>query len=318
MLYLLVAAQVTNLARLRHSIPNAIPGLPGLYIGAVCSALNTAALRALGITHVLTVAGPEIDYESMHRLRTTPVELPPNVKELVVIQDRPPLTYLKLDVLDVPEQNMLDVLPAAFEVIDAALRLRALNLMEIKARRQRLREETVLPQGPGSGLALQENEVQELEQSRGGIHGDDTRGGDKVEIDFHSIPKTGEMLSGDTSQFQIRMVDGDSEEPNADGSVDSWDRGRGEDARRKEDVGDASVAAHYAAEGPGGVLVHCRVGMSRSATICIAYVMRHLGLPLEAAQRLVREGRPVTMPNPGFQEQLLRYEHHLREQGAIR
>jgi hypothetical protein len=53
-----------TLSRLRHSIPNAIPGLPGLYIGAVCSALNTAALRALGITHVLTVAGPEIDYES--------------------------------------------------------------------------------------------------------------------------------------------------------------------------------------------------------------------------------------------------------------
>jgi len=44
---------------------------------------------------------------------------------------------------------------------------------------------------------------------------------------------------------------------------------------------------------PGGVLVHCQAGMSRSATVTSAFLMQTLDLgPLEAIEML-REKRPV-------------------------
>ena len=51
-------------------------------------------------------------------------------------------------------------------------------------------------------------------------------------------------------------------------------------------------------------LVHCVSGMSRSAALIIAYVMRTQGRGYEEALALVRARRPVVCPNPGFARQL--------------
>lgn len=52
--------------------------------------------------------------------------------------------------------------------------------------------------------------------------------------------------------------------------------------------------------GGGKVLVHCRVGVSRSATVTIAYVMRHLSLPLPDAYLLVRSRRLSVLIQPNI------------------
>ena len=50
----------------------------------------------------------------------------------------------------------------------------------------------------------------------------------------------------------------------------------------------------------GQVLVHCRVGVSRSATVTIAYVMKHLGVPLVDAYLIVRSRRLSVLIQPNM------------------
>ncbi|XP_041916813.1 protein phosphatase Slingshot homolog 3 [Alosa sapidissima] len=55
------------------------------------------------------------------------------------------------------------------------------------------------------------------------------------------------------------------------------------------------------------VLVHCKMGVSRSASTVMAYLMKQQGLTLEEALSYVRECRPIVQPNDGFMQQLQTY-----------
>ena len=52
------------------------------------------------------------------------------------------------------------------------------------------------------------------------------------------------------------------------------------------------------------VLVNCFMGISRSSTIIIAYIMRKYGLTYNKAYNFVRSKRPIINPNKGFIQQL--------------
>ena len=55
----------------------------------------------------------------------------------------------------------------------------------------------------------------------------------------------------------------------------------------------------------GGVVVHCLQGVSRSATVVVAYIMNLKGAQLKQAFNYVAKLRPKIYPNPGFRAQLL-------------
>jgi atypical dual specificity phosphatase len=60
--------------------------------------------------------------------------------------------------------------------------------------------------------------------------------------------------------------------------------------------------------GENRVLVHCFAGMSRSATIVIAYLLATTPMTVGEATEFVRSKRSVIRPNYGFIEQLEQYE----------
>ncbi|XP_073438689.1 protein phosphatase Slingshot homolog 1 [Dendrobates tinctorius] len=55
-------------------------------------------------------------------------------------------------------------------------------------------------------------------------------------------------------------------------------------------------------------LVHCKMGVSRSASTVIAYAMKEYGWSMEKAYNYVKQKRSVARPNAGFMRQLLEYE----------
>lgn len=59
-------------------------------------------------------------------------------------------------------------------------------------------------------------------------------------------------------------------------------------------------------------LVHCQAGVSRSATICIAYIMWKYKAPLRVALHRLQQARSIVEPNPGFMAQLREYEQELK------
>lgn len=62
-----------------------------------------------------------------------------------------------------------------------------------------------------------------------------------------------------------------------------------------------------ARQSDGRILVHCACGVSRSTTLCCAYLIKHHSMSLEQALTQIRAQRPIVQPNSGFLRQLLRF-----------
>jgi len=58
----------------------------------------------------------------------------------------------------------------------------------------------------------------------------------------------------------------------------------------------------------GKVLVHCNDGMSRSASLVIAYIMQTYGMDFRSALHYVQQRRFCVQPNDGFEQQLKEFE----------
>ncbi|XP_035209049.1 dual specificity protein phosphatase 14-like [Stegodyphus dumicola] len=67
----------------------------------------------------------------------------------------------------------------------------------------------------------------------------------------------------------------------------------------------------------GKTLVYCVAGISRSATLCIAYLMKFGNMTLRNAFRYLRSRRQMVRPNNGFFRQLIDYERRLYSQTSV-
>ncbi|XP_046840243.1 protein phosphatase Slingshot homolog isoform X2 [Xenia sp. Carnegie-2017] len=69
---------------------------------------------------------------------------------------------------------------------------------------------------------------------------------------------------------------------------------------------------HKAKERGASTLVHCRRGISRSASTVIAYLMKENAMSLADAMKFVKSKRNIVQPNSGFWKQLIIYEGILK------
>jgi atypical dual specificity phosphatase len=67
----------------------------------------------------------------------------------------------------------------------------------------------------------------------------------------------------------------------------------------------------------GRTLVHCAAGVSRSASICIAYLMKYHHMNLRDAYAHLKACRQIIRPNPGFFRQLIDYEMRLYGKATV-
>ncbi|GLV41385.1 uncharacterized protein CBL_06615 [Carabus blaptoides fortunei] len=68
----------------------------------------------------------------------------------------------------------------------------------------------------------------------------------------------------------------------------------------------------------GKTLVHCVAGVSRSASLCVAYLMKYQHMSLLQAYNYVKSKRPQIKPNNGFFRQLIEYEYRLFGENSVK
>lgn len=64
-------------------------------------------------------------------------------------------------------------------------------------------------------------------------------------------------------------------------------------------------------ENKGGALVHCVRGVSRSASIILAYLILTRKMSYQDAEKLLRTKRPQASPNNGFMLQLINFDRRV-------
>ncbi|XP_011429094.1 LOW QUALITY PROTEIN: dual specificity protein phosphatase 10-like [Crassostrea angulata] len=74
---------------------------------------------------------------------------------------------------------------------------------------------------------------------------------------------------------------------------------------------EAAAFIDEARQNGANILVHCHAGVSRSATITIAYLLKHTKLSMMDIYRLVKGKRSIISPNFNFMGQLMEYEQAL-------
>ncbi|XP_066213358.1 dual specificity protein phosphatase 21, partial [Saccopteryx leptura] len=67
----------------------------------------------------------------------------------------------------------------------------------------------------------------------------------------------------------------------------------------------------------GRTLLHCAAGVSRSATLCMAFLMKYHNMSLLDAHTWTKSCRPIIRPNNGFWEQLIHYEFKLFTRNTV-
>lgn len=60
-------------------------------------------------------------------------------------------------------------------------------------------------------------------------------------------------------------------------------------------------------------MLHCQMGVSRSSSLVIAFLMKDLGMIFQEAKAYVKSRREVISPSEAFIKDLVKYDEQLHE-----
>lgn len=109
------------------------------------------------------------------------------------------------------------------------------------------------------------------------------------------------------------------ERPDMDGIAVSWlkwwdseDQGKAEAKGSFKRLRQATRSIHDSMEAGDVVLVHCVQGISRSASVVVAFLMEYRQMPIEDAVSLVKQAHPGALKPFRFQEMLRAFDYFLK------
>lgn len=79
-------------------------------------------------------------------------------------------------------------------------------------------------------------------------------------------------------------------------------------SRLSKPLSELLLVSVYGRKSGQAVLVHCKMGVSRSGSTVIAYAMKQQRWPLDVALAYVKDRRSIVKPNEGFMKQLQTYD----------
>lgn len=90
-----------------------------------------------------------------------------------------------------------------------------------------------------------------------------------------------------------------------------------EDLQKENCLEELADYVHQVTSNGGYIVVHCVAGMSRSASVCIAYLIKHQLMTLKEAFDKVKTARDLVHPNHGFWKCLMEFELGIKGENSV-
>ena len=271
---LLRIAMVNFTLTLEDGVPAQIPSCGHMCIGSIGSAYNLENMEKAGITHVLCLS------------------------DVIRLKYPDKFTYLRIPMVDKPNYNMLDDMPAIYDFIDSARDYR--YLPEKKPNRREWDE-------------IENSDNEDVNDSAKANSGCSGTLGITSRSEMGSRCAEGGCGRSGGCAARTKAITGETgvvSSANVTGSAkgDGIDSIKGADYDNLPQTDTITGASDEEQLKCGKVLVHCYQGKSRSSAVCCAYLMVRYGLSLDAALEKVCEVRPIAAPNSGFMSALRKLE----------
>ena len=254
-----------------------------LYLGNVKQAFDEKMLRELGISHVINAANHEID-----------------------VLEFPGIEYYYCNVDDDHSADLQQFFDSSYDFINKAIG---------DGKRIENEEEVLTDNHNDINTSTKKKKKREIKEEE-----EEEEGGGTEERNTHELTCSSPITTADISLHSDNDNDNDNDNENDnnndnDNENDNNNDNDNNDNENKSNKEENKLSpSELEGSQPNRVFIHCQMGVSRSATLTINYIMRHYNLSLVEAYQKVSRCRPNIFPNYGFRKQL--YEEEIKLFGA--